>query len=404
MTSPDDLRHLSLDAALLWLRSRVYDEDRKAVASLLLARPDLAATGAFTDYIWSHIGNLLLAPLEAGQPTSNIDATILEHLPPAREALQRLADAASHDVALQANQILASLQSRLDPLHRHRDEEDLDDLFGPADDELDDDEDGEPAERGPQRLPLKLRLVEGSADILELAGGSASLVALLDNDGANRLQLNATLMNLIQPAVELNELQLVLRDAEGRLLDVTSHYVNTRFQRAQEVVAELHMEPGSIAAAAQVELNATCSWEFRSRLLQADLHLETPPTEGQRVRWIHAREESAPASGAPPIQAEVEGYLLMRYEPQSYFILRLTELASSIDSSRELALALRDASGRVITRQNAWANLPTAAPTTLKVAVYANEPASLLRAARLDLGVKGFRRCVTRLARFDIIH
>lgn len=407
-STPTNLHDLTLDDALLWLRERVYDADRKAIAALLLTRPDLAAHPAIAAYVWSHIGPALLEQLEAGQPASNVDATILEHLPPALNDLERLvAQGYATEGAAQLQQLLAGLQSRL--LNPKTPEptmsaDDLDDLFGPSDDEP---QEGQPTEPAALRRTLRLRPLElpphAHTPTLEIAGSSARLVVIQENDGAARLQLNATLMNLIQPSLELNELQLILRTADGRLLDLHTHYVNTRFQRAQELVAELHIGAGVIDSAGRVDIVAQSSYEFRARLLQATLHLDALPTEGQRLAWITDREPSPPPPGTPDLLVDLEGFLDLRYEHHAEFILQITERSPSQDPSREVVIALRDAQGRVIARQNAWANLSTQTPTTLKITLYSNETNQLSRATSVDLAIKGFRRAQEHIASFEIL-
>lgn len=395
-------KNFTLDEALLYLRSRLYEDDRKAVAALFITRPDLVRATVITDYIWNHLGQRLFDPLREGLQFNAVDVSILERLPPAETVLNAItADPlAPEDVRDTARQIVGRLRAHQGLAQRENDmarQEDLDDLFGPAQTEE------EQATAGARQRTLRLSPVEAAprSRIVEFAGNDVNVRAALDNDGG-RLHLTATLMNLLDVAVEFNELQIILRRPDGTLLDCVPHYLNSRFKRAQEIVAELQFGAGVLEDVGQIDIRANFNFEFRTRLATATV-LDAPPTATHlRQPWRFEVETVESPPGYPDFDLTFTGYHGAGYDEFCEFILQIVDLTPSSDLTRETVVALRDRDGKVLAKETHWGTYPVGTPTIFKIAPYLDGK-KLRSVHAVDIAIKGNCRRHELIGAFTVL-
>lgn len=221
--------------------------------------------------------------------------------------------------------------------------------------------------------PLALKLDEQDFELRVLCD---------DNDG--ELHITTTLHGLAEAPLDLDGIQILLRDAEGRLLDLAEASPSGRFRRSQELVFECSVGVESLERMDTLEFRV--GYRHKARFLGARARLE-PLGELKRFphrdRWPFVLEELPAPPGLRAPRLEVALFEGRAWSPNADLVLLAEDLGGSL-SSLELAAALRDEQGAVLARETAWLSDIERGPALCKLRFDA-EPAALRQARSLEL-------------------
>lgn len=359
---------MDLNDLLAQLRACVQSGTPAALVGVLSrAAPRLTAEPAVTDYLWGHWGERLLDRLATNQPLTPTEQSLLGWVPQAGPALSayacdaRLSDTTRSSAAAALGELRGRHRSTIDiaggePVsnswNHDDDDNNLDDLFGPS---VDDPFDGAP-------VPLQVQIVqlqEGESPLIGMAHGGLRVNEIRQDDHAE-LRLSTTLINFNQHlTVTLRELVMVLRDAQGDLLEVLDDWLETEFRHSQELLPSFIVSHEALEALDTFHILARVEVEFRARLLTAACALPDPTGPRRRLA-LDPSPVRAPRG--LDLSASLALFIHSPGSPRLEMILEVEDRTRSTDRSRDLVVAFRDADGRLLHRVSNALHVPIGSP------------------------------------------
>lgn len=241
------------------------------------------------------------------------------------------------------------------------------------------------------RKHFKLSQLPGRtlSSTLTIAADAASVTVVEDGEGG-QLGLEAVLESNLGKPLELDELTLVLRDADGDLLDIADHWINTKFSRSQEVVCDFRFGPSVLSHCRAIELLVDYEYEFQSLVAVANTDgVDFLGEEFHRNRFDVTTRVSPSRPGFPTFDVRLTGFVGYTWESEIEVIIELSEVGETDSTSRDVVIALRDKSGTIMTRETCSLSRTTAATGAVGKATLALAPNQIAGLSRIDVGVSG---------------
>jgi len=270
---------------------------------------------------------------------------------------------------------------------------DLDELFA-----------GQAAEGGGMTLRLVRVDTESVSTALEL-GADEARVGFVSDDDADRIRLQATLVNRLGLPVSLDEIFLLVRSEDGVLVEYASHWIDAAFSNAQEIVHDFTLPPGVVDALATLEFWVDYEFEFRRVLAVA--RVELPIVEaGDPVHRIPLGiamvTDDGPFAG-PAYTLRMNAYCAVLWEPEVTVLLEVTEHEPTEGQARDLVVALRDEAGAILAKDTfSLARGGLSVPCLAKLS-FPMSTEMLARMHRIDVAIAGTCERHESLGRFETL-
>ncbi len=224
---------------------------------------------------------------------------------------------------------------------------------------------------------------------LELAADEAKVTVVPDDD-AGRLRLEVTIRNRLGVAVELEELYMLARRADGTLLDYATHWISTTFSQAQEVVHDFMFPAGVVEDVESLEVWVDYEFEFRRLMAAAEVCAPVIDEDSSRARvplTLSTSVHPGPHPG-PAFDVTLSAYCAFVWEPEVSVLLELVEREATEGQPRDLVVALRDGDGEILAKDVVSVSRGTPHTPSLAKLTF-NVPASdLARLQRIDVAVR----------------
>ena len=272
---------------------------------------------------------------------------------------------------------------------------DLCDLFVGLDDEgdaLDPSDAGRVSRCG--RFALRPLALPGGSGVLAIAADECT-IRFVDTGADCTLYVDGRVQNLYGKPVELDEVTLVARGVDGRVLDTDSHWMNAKFSKSQELVAQFDLGGGILDAVERIDLVAHYDFDFKSVLAAANCTPPDPDAVGPARRSIPLMSLLCP-DGQPGVAfaVRVGAFLTAGADCTLDVLVEVEEGVTSRDANHDLIVALRGDGGRILARETTGLVLPISDASGIGKVRF-ELPAEHVRALRrIDVAMMGTcRRC-----------
>lgn len=262
--------------------------------------------------------------------------------------------------------------------------------------------DGSPGSEG--RMDKKLVVIApGESVALELVSDEAVVTVVAEDDGG-RVGLRATVQNTKPWPVELDEVSLIVRDADGAVVDFASHWFNTTFHRTQELVHDFLFPAGVLESLDSVELWVDYDYEIRHLLAVASVEMPNVDPDDVPPRFPIPLELATNPDGipGPPMDIKLTAFCALSWEPELTLIAEVSGRGVGSESF-DVVVALRASDESIVAHESmslsrGSADTPSIAKLTLAVPLEA-----LASIVRVDVALLGTVEAHESLGRFQLM-
>ncbi len=263
------------------------------------------------------------------------------------------------------------------------DDIDSDELFG-------DDEDSLSSARKTFQVAAREGVDPPDESIIELSSDfELSYAYAYDDEEDGSVFLKGSITNRRDKPVRLGALVLVARDADGQLLDCVCDSIERTFSQAQELFCEFDLDGGVIQKIARIDLVVEYGYEFQRIVAAADLSAPDLESTSKLRIPLDLRVKTAPQKpGEPTFECELVADVWNHWDDWHVVVVaRIDEKSPNLERDRDVLIALRDADGKVIAKEDSYGQaVPGGAVHREEIEIPTSK---LSRLSRIDVGVKG---------------
>ena len=216
-----------------------------------------------------------------------------------------------------------------------------------------------------------------------------------------RLSLQCWLHNPHGVLAELQQIELVLRDAAGAAVDVVNMGIHQPVAELQYVSGRQELSPGSLQHARQVDVVAEYSYEVRQPIARLSIDpLQPPLDESWRLPVTVSAQELAP--GPLPFELRLRAWHGHQYEGFVQLLVSMTPSFIPGDLSAHLRMLLRDEAGMALGAAEQRIEFPTDGSEAV-VPISVDIPRARMGQVRhLEVDLEATRRVHARLGRYAL--